>query len=163
MSPLVIKQGVKPRFPYRGMRAAFVSLFVFAGIAFLWTPTRWVISSFQEAQRFKVVLLPDASDSLSLSNSLSIRADAPATTKRPVTFRLLAPAAKTVGLGGTFNNFQTEKNPMTRRPDGLWEGTAVLMPGRYIYKFKVDGEWELDPTNADNTLEGRGGSILELR
>ncbi len=163
MSPLVIKQGVTPRFPYRGMRAAFVSLFVLAGAAFLWTPTRRVVSSFQEAQKFREVGLPGSEGKSLGSNSFFAASDAPATTKRPVVFRLLAPAAKEVGLGGTFNNFQTEKNPMTRRPDGVWEGTAVLPPGRYIYKFKVDGEWELDPTNADNTLEGRGGSILELR
>ena len=30
-----------------------------------------------------------------------------------------------------------------------WKGTFPLDPGKYQYKFVVDGEWKLDPCNPE--------------
>lgn len=163
MSPLIVQQGLRPRFHHRSTRAAFVSLFLLAGGLFLWTPTRALLRSFREAQRFKAIKLESPAADLSRAAGPVAGLSSPAAAKRSVTFRLLAPAAKDVSLGGTFNNFESGKNPMSRRPDGVWEASVDLPPGRYLYKFKVDGEWELDPTNADGSGEDRGGSLMEIR
>jgi hypothetical protein len=78
-----------------------------------------------------------------------------------VSFRLFAPAAGKVLLGGTFNGYRAQ--PMTRGPDGVWEASRDLAPGRYTYKFKVDGRWQLDPANPNVDPEGNKTSILEVK
>jgi hypothetical protein len=81
---------------------------------------------------------------------------------RPVTFRLTAPEASVVLLGGSFNGFDARTTPMTRGEDGTWEAVVTLAPGRYLYKFKVDGQWTLDPSNPEKTASPREASVLEL-
>jgi 1,4-alpha-glucan branching enzyme len=82
---------------------------------------------------------------------------------RSVTFRLLAPAAREVFLGGSFNGYNAKKGSMTRRPDGVWEATLPLSPGRYTYRFKVDGQWKLDPTNPERTPDPGASSLLQIQ
>lgn len=69
--------------------------------------------------------------------------------RRRVSFRLDAPQAVEVFLAGDFNGWDRGKHPMTRGKDGRWVKTLVLAPGRYSYKFVVDGEWMRDPLNPE--------------
>jgi len=85
------------------------------------------------------------------------------TGPRTISFRLLAPAAQSVFVGGSFNNFNAAQYPLTRRDDGVWETEVSLNPGRYAYKFKVDGEWRLDPTNPERTPAPKESSVLEVQ
>ena len=87
---------------------------------------------------------------------------APEDGLRPVAFRLLAPAAQSVWVGGSFNDFNAADHPLTRTADGVWETTVPLAPGRDEYKFKVDGRWELDPANPERTPAPRECSLLEI-
>lgn len=57
--------------------------------------------------------------------------------------------AKEVVLAGTFNSWDEHTTLMQRTTDG-WELKADLPPGRYEYKFIVDGEWMHDPANKEN-------------
>jgi 1,4-alpha-glucan branching enzyme len=79
-----------------------------------------------------------------------------------VTFRLLAPAAQNVYIGGTFNNFDATQHPLKQNADGVWETTLQLPLGPCLYKFKVDGQWELDPTNPEKTPAPREASLLDV-
>ena len=65
----------------------------------------------------------------------------------PVAFAISAPNAKAVFLTGSFNNWTITDILMTKQPDGRWTATLPLAPGRYQYKFVVDGEWTTDPAN----------------
>ncbi len=66
---------------------------------------------------------------------------------RTVTFRLLSPNAKTVGLVGDFAAEGTTL-PMAKGNDGVWTyTTAKLSPGIYGYYFKVEGVRTVDPGN----------------
>lgn len=85
------------------------------------------------------------------------------TGPRAVSFRLLAPAAQSVFVGGSFNDFNAAQYPLARRDDGVWETEVSLNPGRYAYKFKVDGEWRLDPTNPERTPAPKESSVLEVQ
>ncbi len=160
------------------LRRVLMVFFGMAGLLFLWTPTQWWLGAFQRFSAFQKELLPGlaAPGPETPSAPLSLPAQAllgqapaapetetPAKQPRPVVFRLLAPAAKAVHLGGSFNGFDARRHPLTRRPDGVWEITLDLSPGRYSYKFKVDGRWELDPTNPEKTPEPRTSSILEIQ
>jgi 1,4-alpha-glucan branching enzyme len=52
-----------------------------------------------------------------------------------------APDAKEVLLAGTFNNWNPKANPMQRTANGMWSVTLHLAPGRYEYKYVIDGQW----------------------
>lgn len=88
-----------------------------------------------------------------------------ATTKgrRRITFTARAPGADGVFVAGDFNDWDENRHAMSRRPDGLWQKTLMLAPGRYEYKFKVDGRWECDggnPLRCDNVYGSRNSVLL---
>jgi 1,4-alpha-glucan branching enzyme len=62
-----------------------------------------------------------------------------------VLFELSAPEANQVYLAGDFNNWDTAGFPMKKDKKGIWKATASLKPGRYEYRFLVDGDWKNDP------------------
>jgi 1,4-alpha-glucan branching enzyme len=68
----------------------------------------------------------------------------PSGTKR-VEFVLEAPEAQQVLVTGTFCDWQTNSYALERGGTGLWRATLSLPPGRYEYRFLVDGEWRDDP------------------
>ena len=74
-------------------------------------------------------------------------AAAPAVTAEGVTFTIEAPAAAHVQLAGDFNEWTPEGSEM--EAVGLvWKKTLQLAPGRYRYRYVIDGEWYSDPHNA---------------
>lgn len=84
--------------------------------------------------------------------------------RKRVTFRLSAPDANEVCIGGTFNGWEAQKNFLKRKPGGFWEKTVMLPPGRYEYKFLVDGNWQLDPSCGKFCDDSFGGlnSVIEV-
>ncbi|MCA9076948.1 MAG: glycogen-binding domain-containing protein [Planctomycetaceae bacterium] len=48
-------------------------------------------------------------------------------------------------LAGTFNDWQTDASMMTKDEGGHWNAKLDLPPGRYEYKFVVDGQWCCEP------------------
>jgi chromosome partitioning protein len=83
-------------------------------------------------------------------------------TPEGVVFTVEAPAAERVQLVGDFNDWTTEGNEMQH--DGrFWRKVVPLGPGRYLYRFVVDGQWRQDPMN-QAVEPGRGGfnSVLVL-
>jgi hypothetical protein len=54
--------------------------------------------------------------------------------------------AKSVRLSGTFNNWDTDGYTLSHKGDE-WTISLYLKPGKYLYKFIVDGQWILDSGN----------------
>ena len=81
--------------------------------------------------------------------------------RRRVTISLEAPEAKEVILMGDFNKWNAKIHRMQRDDNGLWEKTVMLFPGRYEYKFLVDGQWQNDPSN-DQLCYNRFGTQNNL-
>ena len=54
---------------------------------------------------------------------------------------IAAPAAATVFLAGTFNDWAPDTLAMKKDAQGLWSHTLNLAPGSYEYKFVVDQQW----------------------
>ena len=79
------------------------------------------------------------------------------TKKGRISFKLEAPEAKQVSLMGDFNNWNPKTHVMKKDKKGVWSKTILIAPGRYEYKFFVDGEWWLDPEN-DQTGQNTFGS-----
>jgi 5'-AMP-activated protein kinase regulatory beta subunit len=65
---------------------------------------------------------------------------------------------------GDFNNWNPKKHPMQNDGNGIWSKTVVLSPGKYEYKFFVDGKWKKDPQNVKTCLNcfGTQNSVLNL-
>ncbi len=66
---------------------------------------------------------------------------------------------------GSFNNWNREEYPMKdTNENGIYTVDIAFDPGRYEYKFYVDGTEYLDPNNPDSLPNGLGGynSILSV-
>jgi AMP-activated protein kinase-like protein len=96
----------------------------------------------------------------------AVLAQAPKPTPKTVTinFALRRPDAKQVSLCGDFNGWSRSTTPMKQHTDGLWKTTVALAPGRYQYKFFVDGEWIPDPLAHENVQNHYGtlNSVVEV-
>jgi YD repeat-containing protein len=74
------------------------------------------------------------------------------------TFRLPGHAdANIVAVAGSFNNWN-QSQLICARQQTDWLCRTDLYPGRYTYKFIVDGNWVLDPANQE-TEEDAAGNI----
>lgn len=70
--------------------------------------------------------------------------------ERDTSFCISAPKAKDVYIVGDFNHWKiNDASRLSRLEDGRWEKKYVLTPGKYRYKFVVDGEWVLDSLNQE--------------
>ncbi len=82
------------------------------------------------------------------------------TTERPTEkraeFVLKMAQARSVAVAGTFNNWDPNRTPM-RKEGSSWKSTVTLAPGRYEYRFVVDGQWLSDP-NARESVKNPFGS-----
>ena len=86
---------------------------------------------------------------------------------REAQFEFPGPEAKEVYLVGEFNHWDTHANKMKKDESGIWRTTLSLKPGRYEYRFLVDGNWENTPSCSDYVPNDFGGrncvKIVELR
>jgi hypothetical protein len=63
--------------------------------------------------------------------------------------------AEVVAIYGSFNNWIQTKNYCAKEADG-WVCRVDLAPGKYTYKFLVDGMGLNDPTNPATEDDGQG-------
>lgn len=69
--------------------------------------------------------------------------------RQEIEFTLHAPQACSIFLAGTFNNWKTNSLPLKKGSDGIWRIRIKMAPGRYEYKFFVDGEWSQDISDSE--------------
>ena len=84
--------------------------------------------------------------------------------KQRVVFSLKAPDAREVKLIGDFNQWNLATHPMKMDHTGVWKRIVMLSPGRYEYKFLVDGRWERDPKNDEicSNCYGTDNSVIKI-
>ena len=77
-----------------------------------------------------------------------------------ITFRVYAPEAKSVSVGGDMIQDQPRR-PMTKDAEGVWSVTlGPFVPDIYDYTYRIDGVTVLDPVNPSVTLGPRTSSSL---
>jgi chromosome partitioning protein len=98
----------------------------------------------------------DTPDGLSLPS-------APIPMENGVLFTLEAPGASRVQLAGDFNSWTPDGNEM-QFSNGVWQKMLELTPGRYRYRYVVDGHWQADPMNACTEASpfGDHDSVIDL-
>lgn len=80
-----------------------------------------------------------------------------------VEFRYKAPKATQVELVGDFNGWKPGTLRLTSQ-SGAWEVLVPLPPGRYRYRFLVDGTETPDPAASESAVvSGRRASVKEVR
>ena len=97
------------------------------------------------------------------------RLDPPTKFQGGVLFKFYAPYATVVQIAGNWedNNWLAgnAQNAGSRigemqdpEKDGVWTILVNLAPGRYMYKFVIDGQtWKEDPNNPEKSDDGYGG------
>ena len=65
-------------------------------------------------------------------------------SKRRTYFRRTAPAAHSVQLAGSFNEWEPKTRQLRMDSKGVWWTSMMLEPGVYEYRYIVDGEWSND-------------------
>lgn len=90
-------------------------------------------------------------------------ASAPLVSGDAVVFSIEAPLAERVQLAGDFNGWRPDTLELQRVGD-VWTTSLKLEPGRYRYRFVVDGHWQRDPLNEATEPSPYGGhdSLLVL-
>jgi chromosome partitioning protein len=88
---------------------------------------------------------------------------APHPTPDGVLFTFEAPDARRVHLVGDFNAWELDGSDMTLIGT-IWTSTLKLPPGRYRYRYVVDGTWRSDPMNAEvePSPYGEDNSVIEV-
>jgi 1,4-alpha-glucan branching enzyme len=81
--------------------------------------------------------------------------------KKRITFKLEASEAKEAILAGDFNSWDLKKHTMKKDNKGRWTKIVTLAPGRYEYKFLVDGQWQNDPNN-DQMVANSYGTLNNI-
>ena len=84
--------------------------------------------------------------------------------RRKVRFELEVPKARSVSVVGTFNNWTPGTVVLASVGGTTWIGELSLPPGRYEYRFVVDGKW-VEPPHAKAYVPNPHGSrnaVFEL-
>lgn len=98
-------------------------------------------------------------------NAASAAGKAPQVTAEGVRFTF-GGAAQSVAIAGDFNQWAINADPLTKQTDGTWTIVKSLPPGRYAYKFVVNGTvWKHDDANPESVDDGFGGknSIVDVK
>lgn len=115
---------------------------VFAVVAILMTPT--IASAQGRGPQGPRVVSPEVADG-------------------KISFRILAPKAESVKLGGSDIPGMGQGKEMVKNAEGVWETTVEVRPGYYRYQFNVDGVNVIDPRNpATSESVGNSWSLVGM-
>jgi len=86
-------------------------------------------------------------------------------TQEGVMFTVHAPGASNVSLAGDFNNWSPDATPMVQQDRGdCFRALLPLAPGRYLYRYVIDGQWRKDDHNdyVEANPFGELNSVVEV-
>lgn len=81
---------------------------------------------------------------------------------KKVVLSLGAPCATQVKVAGDFTGWEQAPVDLKKHKNGVWKATLNLDPGRYEYRFMVDGEWQDDPACVDKAPNAFGSENCVL-
>jgi len=81
-----------------------------------------------------------------------------------IEFSFYAPLAKRVQIAGNFNEWNAGRPKFKKDTNGTWRTKLALSPGRYEYRYLVDGNWENAQSEHEMIDNGMGSlnSILTV-
>lgn len=81
-----------------------------------------------------------------------------------VEFQTAAEPGSTVLLSGSFTDWESHPLVLKHRGEGVYAAVVSLPPGRYEYKFKVNGAWRNDDNCTKCTANAFGtlNSVIDI-
>jgi 1,4-alpha-glucan branching enzyme len=81
-----------------------------------------------------------------------------------VQLQVSAPPDSEVFVAGSFNNWEPAAHKMRQNGNGTFVTRLKLAPGRYEYKFLVNGQWQLDESAPEKVQNSYGSmnSVMDL-
>jgi len=81
-----------------------------------------------------------------------------------VELTIAAPGAEKVFVAGNFNDWSAGEHRLRGDRAGSWSIRLWLAPGRYEYRFIVDGEWQDDPCASTRVANAFGSTncVIEV-
>jgi len=82
--------------------------------------------------------------------------------EKRISFSYKDPNARSVAVAGSFNDWSIDALPL-RKKGKKWEASISLSPGRYEYRFVIDGiRWTDDPNAHEQCSNpfGESNSVL---
>ncbi len=85
--------------------------------------------------------------------------------EKKVEFEYFAPQAAQVSLAGSFNHWNPEEASLKKNGNGKWKVSLSLPPGRFEYRYLVDGSWENDqrPSECVPNAFGSWNCVVEVK
>ncbi len=87
----------------------------------------------------------------------------PVPERKKIEFFLEVPSARSVKLAADFTDWEKSPVELSQSEDGTWHAAVPLSPGKYLYRFIVDGEWHDDPRPVARVSNPFGTSDAVLR
>jgi 5'-AMP-activated protein kinase regulatory beta subunit len=87
----------------------------------------------------------------------------PKPDQKRICLEVYAPEAQLVFVAGSFNGWQPSAMPLHKQAGDRWVVELMLDPGKYEYRFVVDGEWTDDPLSSayvSNPFDGLNSVLL---
>lgn len=75
---------------------------------------------------------------------------------KKVTLSLSVPEKAAAFVAGDFNDWKPTELKMKNKGKGVFSVQLSLKPGRYEYKFLVDGQWQHDPACPESVANAFG-------
>lgn len=129
---------------------------------------RLVTAEILRGEESRPVLSDDIGDSEESTGFNTTQVDipgpsAPVSTAEGILFTLEAPDANCVQIAGDFNSWEPAGNEM-EFSNGVWRAIISLAPGKYRYRYVVDGDWKADPLNPEieSSPFGDYDSVIDL-
>lgn len=85
--------------------------------------------------------------------------------RKRVSFQLITEPGSKVSVAGSFNDWDPESTPLKDKANnGTFTRSILLEPGRYEYKFVIDGVWCVDPECREwvPNNEGSLNSVIQI-
>ena len=92
-----------------------------------------------------------------MSEKQSAKTTKPASCSHCVCVEFIHPCASEACIAGSFSDWHPAATPMISLGDGRWAEELALPPGRYEYRFVVDGQWVDDPAAKESVPNPFGG------
>ncbi len=127
------------------------------GLIFALLPLFWmIITAFKEPGQAFAPIIPKTNVITDIAEVEPMKQD-----ETVVCFEYLNPTAQSVSVAGDFNGWDKNKDRMTKFGDVWSIKLKELPPGKYEYKFVVNGtQWIKDP---ENKLERNDNSLIEVK
>jgi 1,4-alpha-glucan branching enzyme len=92
-----------------------------------------------------------------MSKKQKTKTSKPEFCSHSVCMEFIHPQASEVCIAGSFNDWHPNATPMISRGGDKWAKELALPPGRYEYRFVVDGQWVDDPAAKETVSNPFGG------